>query len=554
MSGSFSWWRFIARVLAAAGCGMVTGLPSDEPGLLDAAAEAGELRAIPVRDQRVAACAAIGYAHVSGRPAVVALNSGPSFTNALTGLLEAASLGSPVVVVTTRIPAGRVGRGGFQYVDQRTMAGPVVKWSHTVERADQLVWTLRRAVHLAGTGRPGVTLVEIADEVLREPSAWAEPPVMRGLPELRAVAQRPDVERAAVLLREAALPVLLAGGGARRAGAGSLVTRLAELLAAPMLTTASGRGTVDERHRLACGLAGLYAGPGVQGLLAEADMVVSIGSRLEETATTGWSVPPRLIQLDCDPAAYLESLEPEAFLLGDAALTLAALVEALSAGRPPDRRPREARIAQVKSELDALAVRHEDRLATPSVIRAAVAAAGDDAIIVQENGLHDMWGYHYPILTAGANHTIVAPGEQTMVGFGLGAALGAAEAAPDRPVLLICGDGAAEMSAAALPTIAERRRGITVVMLDNRGFGWPRLLRGGSAAGITVFPAGTHVPQMVDGLGGVSFAPATMGELKAALDASRQANKAGRLALITVQVPDEPLPPAALTATGGHHA
>ncbi|MCY0937624.1 thiamine pyrophosphate-binding protein [Streptomyces sp. H34-S4] len=551
-------WHVVARTLADAGCDAVFGLPSDEPGLMDAAGSCAELRVVPVRDQRVAACAAIGHAAVSGQPAVLAVNSGPSFANALTGLLEASSLGAPVLVVTTRVPVGGIGRGGFQYTDQATMAGPLVKWSFLVEREGQLVWALRRAVHLAVNGSPGVVLVEIADEVLRAtPVTAVAPPTRRGpaVHRIRAGADPQEVQRAAGLLSAARLPVVVAGGGCKPSGAGPAVRRLAELLGAPVFTTAAGRGTVDEEHPLACGLVGLYATPPADALLADADVIVAVGSRLEETARMGWDSldTATLVHIDIDPAVFLTAVEPEVALLGDARVVVEQLSAALEEAPAAETEPGRARLARVRAVREELHARYSapadgygntDELTVPAALRAVQDVFSRDATLVQENGLHDMWGYHFPVLSVSDRAHVVTPGEQTMVGFGLPAAVGAALAAPDRDTVLVCGDGALEMSLAALPTAVEQGLGITVLVLDNGGYGWPRFVRAGEGApdGLTRFTAPGHVQAAVAAAGGWTARCTTGAELAAALKEARDVGRTGRPAVITVPVRDTDVP------------
>lgn len=544
-------WDLIARTIADTGCRLVIGLPSDEPGLLDAADRHPGLEALGVRDQRVGACAAIGHTAVSGRPAVLALNSGPSFVNALTGLLEASSLGCSTVVVTTRIPASELGRGGFQQVDQLAMAAPLAKWSFLVEQADQLVWALRRAVHMAVNAAPGVVVLEIAHEVLESDLSAGEP--MRSVRRLAAVASDEAVDDAARLLRHAQRPVVVAGGGSKAAGAGEALLGLAERLGAPLFTTASGRGVIDEDHPLAQGLIGLYTSPAAQPLLGEADLVFVIGSRLEETARMGWFRPgsSRLIQLDSDPAAFSLVAEADVNLLGDATLSLRRLLGVLGA-RDLDATDSawRRRIGQVRHEPRPAPGAEDQTLSAPYAITAAIDAFGRDLILVQENGLHDMWGYYYPVVSVSDRSTVISPGEQTMVGFGLGAALGAAVTDRSRPTVVVCGDGAAEMSLAALPTAAEHHCGITVLMLDNRGFGWPRFVRShsGSDDSLTRFATLSHVGRVVESLGGWTAGPATREELAAALEKARLVTADGGIALIGVRVADDDIAPGVFRA------
>ncbi|MCX5205052.1 thiamine pyrophosphate-binding protein [Streptomyces sp. NBC_00237] len=552
-------WHVAATALADAGCDVVIGLPSDEPGLMDAAEAQDRMRVIGVRDQRVGACAAIGHATSTGRPAVLAVESGPSFANTLTGLLEASSLGAPIVVVTTRVPVDEIGRGAFQYTDQAGMAASLTKWRFLVERPQQLVWALRRAVHLAVNGSPGVVLVEIAHEVLH---ATVEPPAAQGpVRRLRSAAAPEDVRAARELLTTARLPVLLAGGGCATPHAHAGLRRLAEALGAPVFTTAAGRGAFDEQHPLACGLVGLYTTPPADGLLADADVVVAVGSRLEETARMGWDSfgSKRLIHIDATPDAFLAALEPAVALLGDAGVVLDQLLE----GLVPSPEATTGRAAHVSSVREEMARRYAspgvdaDQDAAPDAapdpdaaltVRSALGLLQEtfDAptTVVQENGLHDMWGYHFPVLTVGEDTRVIVPGEQTMVGFGLPAAVGAAVADPARRTVLVCGDGALEMSTSALATAAEQRCGITVLVLDNQGYGWPRLLRttAGADIGATRFRAPSLGPAAVLASGGWTTVVTTTGELRAALAEAAKVTADGRTAVITVPVDDGDVP------------
>ncbi|RPK24659.1 Acetolactate synthase large subunit [Streptomyces sp. ADI91-18] len=565
-------WNLVAATLADAGCDSVFGLPSDEPGLMDAAGGHPGLRVVGVRDQRVGACAAIGHAAVTGRPAVLAVNSGPSFTNTLTGLLEASSLGAPVVVVTTRVPVAGIGRGGFQYTDQAAVIGPLAKWTFLVESPLQLTWALRRAVHLAVNGSPGVVLVEIADEVLRAPAPETAPalPVRR----TRGGAAAEDVDRAVALLTTARLPLVVAGGGCKPAGAGAAVRRLAETLAAPVFTTAAGRGTLDEEHPLACGLVGLYATPPADTLLAEADVVLVVGSRLEETARMGWDSlqDKRLIHVDIDPDVFLTAVEPEVALLGDAAVVADQLADALAAAPPATTEEGARRRAEVAAVRAALHARYGTTagseapggsrpgpggpgtpLTAPAALRLLQESVTREATLVQENGLHDMWGYHYPVVSVSDRARVITPGEQTMVGFGLPAALGAALADPTRRTVLVCGDGAFEMSLAALPTAAEHGAGITALVLDNGGYGWPRFVRGdeGAPDTLTRFTAPSHSEAAVRAGGGWTARCATEGELAAALETAAKVTAEGRTAVITVPVRDDDVPVGVRGLFGG---
>ncbi|WP_328393756.1 thiamine pyrophosphate-binding protein [Streptomyces sp. NBC_00390] len=550
MSGVPATWRRAADALAEAGCETVFALPTDEPGLLDAADIHPELRAVAVRAHRTAACMATGHAQVTGRPAVLALGAGPPFGDAVTALVEADSVCAPVIVVTTRVPAAGIGRGGFQDIDQAALAAAFTRTYLRVTDAGSLAWALRRAVHMALNGRPGVSVVEVAHEAVETPGPdGARPPSYGGpVRRLRSVPDDGALRRAAALLADAARPLLLLGGGARAAGAGPAALALAERWGAPVMTTAAGRGSVPEDHPLVCGSVGLYATPPLETVQCGADTLLAVGTRLEETARLGWDTLDslRLVQIDGDPEAFGAGVaEPAAALLGDAALSLAPLTALL--GERTEQRAawlRSALLARRRAWLGWTA--DGDLAGSPA--RAALAALAEvfpDAVTVHDNGANDIWSYHWPVHRVGPRGRTVVPGEQTMLGFGLAAATGVALAAKDRPTVVVCGDGAAEMSLDALPTAAELGIGLVLLVLDNQGYGWPRLLRreAGAPTGLTRFARPLPVDDVVRALGGSAETPDSVAAIPLALLRARRCAEAGRIALVRVKVPEDDVPP-----------
>jgi acetolactate synthase-1/2/3 large subunit len=553
-------WEIVARELAEAGVAVVVGLAPDEPGLLDAAGEEPRLRAVPVRDQRGAGALACGYSMTARRPVVMALSSGPDFSSAVPGLVEAASLCVPLVVVTVRIPAEAIGRGGFQELDQAGMLGELVKWRHLAPSADQLAWATRQAVRQA-VGRGGLALLEISAEALAEqPGSDAgnahreRDPIERP----RALPPAGELERAAALLDAARRPLILAGGGSSAAAAGFEIQALAEQLGAAVFTTATGRGAFDEEHPLACGLTGLYATPPMEQVAAEADVVLALGTRLEETMRLGWPelTRVRLIHVDLDVSAFGSWAEPAIALLGDTALTALELVLRLG----PAEAGGEWRAGwrrRIESAREAAMAMYGRASFEASPARAAIGAIGEafpDAIVVQENGLNDIWGYHWPVLRVGAEMSVITPGEQTMLGFGLPAAIGAKLAADQRPVVAICGDGALGMSLTALPAAADLGCGLVLVVFDNRGFGWPRFLREGGNGELTRFETTWDWSELVESVGGWWAQPSDDASLRAALGDAREIAALGRIAAIVVPVPDGDIPVGVQRFYGGVEA
>ncbi|MFD8491830.1 thiamine pyrophosphate-binding protein [Amycolatopsis sp. NPDC059657] len=537
----------MADVLAESDCAVVMGLPSDEPGLLDAAARKGATAVKVFGDQRIAGCAAAGYAMVSRAPVVLALNSGPSFANAMPALVEAASLGVPLVVVTTRAPSATMGRGGFQHLEQQRMLGSLASWQYLVDCQENLAWAVARALRLAVAGRGGITMVEISDEVTRLPFEGAARKRASGVPPARSVPDPDHLDAAARLLSEAERPLIIIGGGARWSGGGRSVLKLAEQLGAPVFTTAAGRGSVSEHHELNFGLVGLYSTPPAEALLETADVILVLGSRLEETARMRWeNRHAAIIQVDKSVYAFGEGPEPDLCLLGDLRLTAEALIGRLGPGREPARRLWQARQSQVRYEQSVYATAPFE----VSPVRAAIRLTRElvrPRVIVQENGLHDIWGYHFPVLRIDDGTDIVCPGEQTMMGFGVAASAGAAMARQG-PVVVFTGDAALRLSVGALPVFGDHGLGVVTVMFDNGGYGWPRHLRKARKAEVSLTEARywDNVEEICAAFGGWGITARTEPALVEALRHAKDNAAAGRFSVVRVPVPDHDIPAGVL--------
>lgn len=471
-------WHAVADHLQHLGATTVFGLPGDDMDLL-AALEGTHTTVVLCRDQRNAVFMATGHALATGRPAVCAVGKGPALTNTLTGLLEARSAAAPVVLVAGGTALERLGTGAFQELDQLGAVRPFVKWAERVDRADRLPAALEKATAMAVGGTPGPVYLEIAEHVAGE--AVEQPGPWRPSAPQRTGADEDVLRATARLVGAARRPVLLVGGGARHRNTDRRIERFAELLGAAVFSTASGRGTVAEDHPLYCGVSGLYTVPPADRLWQETDLVVALGSRLEETATFGWPDRTRL------PVVQVVSAEdsvvtghPGAHVLGDVGRTVADWTAALR-----EHRPAEAwtdRVRSIRAELDRIPGGRTDLPDGPGAgehgVRVADVLAGidravpADRVLVQENGLQDMWSYFFPYWSCGAAGGSVVPSEQTPLGFGAAAAVGVALAEPGRPVVAVAGDGAFNLFRGELPTLADSGAAVLYVVLDNGGYGW----------------------------------------------------------------------------------
>ncbi|MGW2479315.1 thiamine pyrophosphate-binding protein [Streptomyces sp. NPDC001571] len=482
-------WSAIVDLLAANGVDTCFGLPGDDLELL-AAFDAAGLDLVPCRDQRNAMHMATGYALQSGRLAVCVLGKGPAVTHAATGLLEARESGAPVLVLAAGAPEQRRGSGGFQELDQVSVTAPLVRWAHRVGHPDRVVPATVAALTRAMGPPPGPVYLELPDDV-----RTAEITVSGKFPTLpEKLLIDPDIVTsgpALAALRASSRPAVLVGGGMRHRNDDSAVERFAERLGAALFTTASGRGTVDENHPLFCGVAGLYAASPARGLWSSCDLVVSLAGRLEETVVEGgtpWP-PVTVVQVNIDPGG-LSSEFSGPRVIGDARHAVLGWTRALGDDRgaghtdASERRENEGADATVqwRNEIaDArkamsLAVEGElARAATLPGIRIAELLAALDAtaaerhVLVQENGLQDMWSYCFPFHIGGGS---IVPSEQTPLGFGAAAAIGVKRAAPDHDVTAFIGDGAFLAARADIAVTAPAHGGVLYVVLCNGGYGW----------------------------------------------------------------------------------
>ncbi|GGU59484.1 acetolactate synthase I/II/III large subunit [Streptomyces albospinus] len=555
-------WAAVADHLHHLGTGAVFGLPGDDMAPL-AELERADTPVVLCRDQRNAVFMATGYALAAGRPGVCVIGKGPALTNALTGVLEARSAAAPLLLIADGTRLDRLGTGAFQELDQLTAVRPYVKWAARVDTPERLPATLEKAAALAVNGTPGPVYIELAEQL-------ADRPVTRTGPWRNAAPQRlaPDPDALAATARRIAAarrPLLLVGGGARHRNTGRRIERLAERLGAGVFCTASGRGTVAEDHPLYCGVSGLYTVAPADALWREADLVIALGSRLEETATFGWP-DAEAGELPVIQAVLGEdglSMErPGAYVLGDAGRIVDGWTELLAGHETgtgwPDRvRAVRAGLARRAADRTAEAEKAapEGTVPVARVLSSLDRAVPADRVLVQENGLQDMWSYYFPHGTLGAGGGSVVPSEQTPLGFGAAAAVGVRLAGPaGRPVVALVGDGAFHLFRAELPSVADARAAVLYVVLDNGGYGWlqsnlDRVSGEGSRFAFTVArPTGTEGLAAAYGLG---YRRATdAGALDAALAAAWQEVAGGTASVVEVAVSLADTPPGMAGSAG----
>jgi acetolactate synthase-1/2/3 large subunit len=437
-------------------------------------------RPICIHYETTAELMAYGYARVSGKPGVAAINR-PGTPNVLMGLAEAYNSSVPIVVLLDGLPLGMEGKNALYAYDQVALVRPLAKWVAEVAVPVHMPEMLRKAFRVATSGRPGpVVLIPrgIADRELGEPKIFAEPQFST-FPATRIPPDPDLIREAARLLVAAERLCIIAGGGVNTSRAWAELAALVDLAQIPVATTISGKGAFSEHHPLCAGPLGeiqggkLGRGRVAAQVVKDADVVLLVGSRTSQMATSNWTVPdPRstLIHVDIDPMEIGRNYTTHLGIVADARLGLQALTEAL---READHRPRESRsgeIGRLLEEWERDSAEMEASSAVPihpaRLTREIRPFVDSDTILVSDGSSPFMWASSH--LKVDAGPSFISPRGTGAIGTGFPIAMGAKLAAPDKRVICFEGDGGLMCGILAeLETGARYNLGIPVIVFNN---------------------------------------------------------------------------------------
>jgi len=473
-------WQAVVSALKAEKTEYVFGLPGGDL-FYDALYDAPEIKTVLVREESAGPFMAMGYARLTGKPGVCYGPSGPGVANLVPGILEAHSACLPVIAIGCSSKRANAGMGAFQEFDQISVLKPITKWSDRITEPERVSWVMRRAFSLSTNGKPGPVYIDIPKDIGAE-----EADIPKYIPPeypLRCSGDSNRVREAAVLLMEAKRPLIVAGGGAINSRAFEEAKKLVELLGIPVMTTPCGRGIIPEDHPLALGLVGLYFTQVGEKAYGEADLLMTLGSRNEDFQSGEQRFFPqgaKYIQIDIDPDEIGRNWIPDVPIIGDIKLVLQDLTQKIQKDGG-ERKKDTSRISKLLKEKEAYEAHVKSECLTDSfpiktkrVIRELNEVFGKNTILVNENGSQDLWSYYWPYYKVLDVNSCVAPGEQTCMGGGCSAAIGAKLAMPDKNVVCPVGDGAFQMFMKELPTAAQHNAPVTYVVLNNSILGWIR--------------------------------------------------------------------------------
>jgi acetolactate synthase I/II/III large subunit len=485
----------IVWALSEANIEYVLTLPGGYTGpILEALYDHPTIRTLQVREESIATTMAEAYGRMTGRPIVV-LGQGQWIAgNAGQGMLEALQGASPVVVLTEMTDGGpfshhgfyQSGGGDYGAWDARTALKGVSKRVMVSRFASQAVQHTQLAIKHSMSGQQGPVIVIFEASSLKgSVGPTSRPPIYTTssyLPESLNSVDEASLDEAMETLREASSPVIIAGNGIRVGQATDALLLAARALDVPVVTTASGKGVFPECDPLAAGLIGPNGLAAANSILASADVVLAVGTKLGTTDTMNENLallnPSRqtIIQVDVEPLNAAWTYPVDQTLIGNADYVLRRLVSNVAVDGPPSRpNSGERRVEEARQKFDEFSESKLDRDAFPmlpqSIVRGLEEAVGEDAIITCDSGENRLFMMHWFRSKSDIGGYLQPAGGGGM-SYSIRAALGAKLAFPSRPVIAVCGDGSFAMNIHALMTGLQEHLPIAVVVFNNKSLGW----------------------------------------------------------------------------------
>ncbi|SIO61038.1 acetolactate synthase 3 catalytic subunit [Paraburkholderia phenazinium] len=440
-----------------------------------------EIEHILVRHEQGAVHAADAYARSTGKVGVCLVTSGPGVTNAITGIATAYMDSIPLVIISGQVSIAAIGQDAFQECDAIGITRPCVKHNFLVKDVRDLAATVKKAFHIARTGRPGPVLIDIPRDVSKT-SCQYEPLKSVSLRSYNPVTKghSGQIRKAVDLILSARRPYIYTGGGIILADAARELNQFADLLGYPVTNTLMGLGGYRASDRKFLGMLGMHGTYEANMAMQHCDVLIAIGARFDDRVIGDpahfSSVPRKIIHIDIDPSSISKRVKVDIPIVGDVKEVLKELIEQLQTA---EHGPDTAALADWWKDIEAWRAkdclkfdRKSDIIKPQYVVEKAYELTDGNAFVCSDVGQHQMWAAQFYRFNK-PRRWINSGGLGTM-GFGLPAAMGVKMAHPDDDVLCITGEGSIQMCIQELSTCKQYETPIKIISLNNRYLGMVR--------------------------------------------------------------------------------
>ncbi|MBU3639318.1 acetolactate synthase 3 catalytic subunit [Polynucleobacter sp. AP-RePozz3-80-G7] len=436
---------------------------------------------ILVRHEQAAVHAADGYARATGKVGVALVTSGPGVTNAVTGIATAYTDSIPLVIISGNVPTYAIGEDAFQEADTVGITRPVVKHNFLVKDVKDLPLVLKKAFHIAQTGRPGPVLIDIPKDVsaAKGPFVYPETLEMRSYnPVVKG--HSGQIRKAVALLQEAERPYIYTGGGVILSDAAPELKEFADLLGYPVTNTLMGLGGFPGTSPQFLGMLGMHGTYEANMAMQHSDVLIAIGARFDDRVIGNTqhfaSHPRKIIHIDIDPSVISKRVKVDVPIVGNLKEVLVEMTAQLKAAGPRKNGDKVAawwdQINEWRKK-DCLKYDEASQIVKPQyVVQKLWELTGGDAFITSDVGQHQMWAAQFYKFDQ-PRRWINSGGLGTM-GVGLPYAMGIKKAFPDKDVFAITGEGSIQMCIQELSTCKQYNTPVKIVSLNNRYLGMVR--------------------------------------------------------------------------------
>lgn len=546
--------EIVCRALAEEGVTKVFGYPGGAViPIYDEIFKQSAFQHILTGHEQGAAHAADAYARATGKPGVLIVTSGPGATNAVTGISTAYSDSIPLIIISGQVGTSFIGTDAFQECDTVGITRPCVKHNFLVRHVEDLAKTIKEAFYIATTGRPGPVLIDIPKDIQLQKCVFDYPEKV-DIPTYKPITRghMGQIRKALNALLDSARPLILVGGGVVLSDASELMNRFARLTGIPVISTLMGLGGFRGSDRKFLGMAGMHGTLEANYALQNSEVLINFGSRMEDRLVSNVpdfeSRPRTVIHIDVAPSSISKRVKAQIPIVGDVKSVLADMVSLLE---EEDYRQNTELLTPWWNQIDEWRSRKSldypadsKSIMPEALVEKVQAAAPADTIYTTDVGEHQMYAAQYLKLDE-PRHFLTSGGQGTM-GFGLPAAVGAAVAFPDKPVVCFTGDGSIQMCIQELITCKRYGLAPKIVIFNNGYLGmvavWQKLYCGGRLSETTLDPQPDFVA-LAKAYGHVGYRCRTYAELDAALKDAFGENR-NECCVLDVQIKrDEPVYP-----------